>query len=392
VRELEDEVRARLTTLAEGLDPIDVTERVIRKGRLRRRRRTTVALLSSALAVLTVVAAAVIVADRGSPARSLTTSPGPMPAVGSSPHNGVPEASFSVAAPILAAPSGPVPANHRPCHPGDVSAQARLRTTSYGVIGVVAMHGADCSLHISTGPTQLLDAERHPIVTAEPPSGERGQNPPGNWRPDLALAAGNAAWGFAWRGSWCGAPAAFVVVPLQDDRATAVAPHSYGQLVVPVTGPQLGCRGQSQSQLVPGVSGGLDTPVQSPPEQWSQGLEVSLTVPTDAASNGKINGITAVIRNHTGTAISLYPCPYYELDTGESDPRGSERDSGRAALTPCNSATVVPAHGELSFSLPPTDYGGGSPLGHGGASPGSLVHMWFAIAGLPTTTATTHVS
>jgi len=390
VNDFEETARTRLAALADRIDPVDLTENVLGAGRLRRRQRRAFAATSSALGVVAVIVAAVVFASGGGPSRSSTAAPSPSPSAssGTAPS----DASFRVAAPILSAPSGPAPSAHPACRSGDVTARATLQSTPYGVIGVVEMHGTNCSLHIATGPSQLLNAARQVIVAATPASGERVQNPPGNWRPDLALYAGDAAWGFAWRGSWCGPPAAYVVVPMQDTPISPAAlPRSYGLLVVPLTGPQLGCQGQSHSNLVRGVPGGVDAPVQSPPGEWTQGLRVSLSVPPNAASNGVIDGIIAVIRNHSSAPISLSPCPYYELDTGETDRRGSERDSGRAALTPCDTSTVVPANGELRFALPPTEYGGGSPLGNGGAASGSQVQIAFAIAGVPTATATTRV-
>jgi hypothetical protein len=252
------------------------------------------------------------------------------------------------------------------------------------------MRGKTCSLHVWPGPTRLLDASKHPVATTTKATESFSANPPRNLRPDLDLYRGSAAWGFTWRGSWCGAPAAYVVVPLRDDPASSVAPHSYGQLEVPLTGSQLGCHGESLAVLIRGIPGGIDAPVQSPPAEW-QGLRVSVSVPPAAAHQGEIHGIEAVVRNRTDKPLALAPCPDYELDTGEIDARGSETDSSRAALTPCDSTTVVPAHSDLRFALPPAEYGGGSPLGNGGARRGSRVTIWFAIAGLPTATATTGV-
>lgn len=380
--DFEEIVRARLASAAEHVDADDVTDEVLRAGRRRRRRRTTVAAMSAVVVVAVIVAGSVVVATRGSTTARVQATPSP---TSSSPGaNAIPDASFRVAAPQLDFVSGPYVPPRRPCRARDIDATAQSRASAYGVVGVVTMRG-DCSIY-SQGPGELLDAQRRPIAQV----GAQQQpliNEPQNIRPDISLHAGAAAWGFTWAGSWCGSAARYVSVPLTlGNDLVLIQP-----LVVPLTGPQLPCRGTSRSRLVVGVAGSLASAVLSPPNEW-RGLRVAVDTSGAVAHGGHITGLVAVISDITADSIALSPCPDYALDTGEHDSRGSERDSGRGSLAPCDASTVVPAHATLRFPLPSQEYGGGSPLGHGGASRGSPVTVWFAIAGVPTATATLHVS
>src|SRR3954471_23462359 len=117
----------------------------------------------------------------GGAARSSPSHPaGTFPPAVSSPL----DAAFHVAAPVLLAPSGPGPAlMQKPCKPADVTATATTRLIGGAVQGVIRLIGHACSLHISGGPSALLDATGHRL--AVPLQARPADQFIGDPRPDL---------------------------------------------------------------------------------------------------------------------------------------------------------------------------------------------------------------
>jgi hypothetical protein len=150
-------------------------------------------------------------------------------------------------------------------------------------------------------------------------------NPPRIPRYDIPLGAGDALWGFTWTGSWCGPKAATVVIPMTDDPRDPAAKGPYGDLRVPLTGPQPPCTGVSRSALRPGVAGapGGPTwpadPVLPAPADWA-GLSATLTLPATSPS-GLVPAAVFTLLNRTGAAITLSPCPEYAVfvETDQTD-------------------------------------------------------------------------
>ena len=236
---------------------------------------------------------------------------------------------------------------------------------------------------MSVGPTQLLDSAGHrlpiPVDATVTPV-----NPAANQRSDLPLGIGIAGWGFTWRGSWCGQPAASVVLELDPDPSVqGSAPPE--QIVVPLTGPAPPCQGQSDAVLIPGVPGGPTDATLTPPAPWA-GLQATLTIP--ATTDGhNLAAVVVELRNTTAAPIAISPCPDYALDIDSTVPNGTEMDAGGGVLPCARPGQVIPAHGAVSYRLGAQPYDPGDI-----ASQGSIVTARFAIAGIPTAQATARVN
>ncbi|MDT5010916.1 MAG: hypothetical protein QOH57_2533 [Mycobacterium sp.] len=303
------------------------------------------------------------------------------------------DAAFRVAAPLLIAPSGPGIQPQRPCRPRDVTTTAYTRQVQGGVAGVITLLGHSCSLHMSLGPTGVIGADGHALAarSVSLPS----MNPPENIRPDLALYAGNALWGFTWSGSWCGPRAAAVVIPMADGAFNGEPARNYGDLHAPIVGPQPACQGHSDATFEPGVAGYPGDPatsqpaqpVLSPPPSWSD-LRLSLNAaPTTGATT--VPAIGAALVNPTGQPIALSPCPRYLVEILAADSgSGGSSDSGNFEDLPCSANTVVPAHGSLAFTVPGISFDQGLPHPY---NSGSHVTVEVAIAGIPTAKAAAHI-
>jgi hypothetical protein len=297
----------------------------------------------------------------------------------------IPDGAFRVAAPILDAAAGPGPGvTHRPCQPPDVTATAQTRPTAAGVAGVVELVGDHCSLHVYPGPTALLDVNGQRL--AVPLARDRALvNPAGNQRPDLPLAAGIAAWGFAWRGPWCGPAAISVVVALGDDPAYGNSSGSTGDVVAKLTGPAPACKGRSDAELVPGVPGQPTEPTLTPPADWA-GLRATLTL--SSTTDGRtLSAIVVELRNTTATPIAISPCPDYALDVDSSVSGGTAMDAGGGELPCAQQAGVIPPNATMRYRLGARSYDPG-----GSALKGTVVTARFAIAGIATTSASARVS
>jgi hypothetical protein len=386
VNDLEDRLRSRLAALADTVESAELGDAVVAVGRRWRRRRTTAAAGLTAVVVASVVVGAVALATGGGDAR------GPRPvtalptAVPSGDSTTIPDSAFRVAPPELQVMHGGPALEHPPCRSADVTAVAELRRAADSVVGVVSMRAEGCSLYVDPGLTELLDARGRRLalhLDAQP----LAVNPPLNPRPELSLATGVGAWGFAWPGSWCGARAASAVMSLRDGRLPTS--HALDRLVVPLHGSQPECSGRSDAVLVAGVLGRPDQPVLPAVRAWGE-LRATLSVPPAAAYNGVVDHLVATIRNPSDRPVALDPCPVFAVMTVSADTAGTEFDSGEGGLV-CSGGDVVPAHGEIQLALAPQHYGGGSPLGHGGTASGGAVTVQFAMAGVPTASATTTV-
>ena len=125
------------------------------------------------------------------------------------------------------APSGVIviggaPIRRATCTLKQISATAATRRTSGGVLGVIRLVGAvishqaglaeRCTLPIVRGPTALTVQDGRVLTVTR--SGGDPTSRPANPRPDIAINNGNAIWGFAWLGSYCGVPARAIEIPL----------------------------------------------------------------------------------------------------------------------------------------------------------------------------------
>jgi hypothetical protein len=280
-----------------------------------------------------------------------------------------------------------------PCKPDDVRATASTKAIVGGVAGVITLDGTHCALHITRGPTRLLDASGHELPAALDATTPK-VNPPENPRPDLALADGHALWGFTWTGSWCGPAAASVVVPMTDDPTWPDAAGPYGDLHVPLSGPAPTCTGSSHAVLRPGVAGRPaedSSPAEAvlpAPPSWA-GLEESLSIP--ATVSNTLPPYTLTLTNPTETPITLSPCPAYGYAisvsrAGKGYP--SAQDSFGPGSLPCPSRSQIDPYQSVTLTLPGVEIDAGSPTPY---PKGSLVTVEVAIAGVATAKAVAHV-
>jgi hypothetical protein len=387
MNDVEDLLRERLTTIAANADAPHpaLVANIPARARGKRRARQAIAVTAAAVATASVIALSLVVAGHdgsssvaGPKLRSTTSSP-------SSPGSPSPLGTiwrYNVAPPIIGVQSGPKPMQQADCQVSQITGTGELRPIHDGVAGVVHLVGKRCSIQLHFDSARLVDAHDQPLavpvhlVAAEP-------NPPENFRPDFALAAGNAYWGFAWTGSWCGAPAAAIDIPIHD--ATDRVPRLNDWIHVPLDGPMPGCTATSDSILVPGVPGTPDQPVLPPPASWS-GLSAQLSVPAHSGRQS-LTGLTLTLRNGTASDIYLSPCPAYAIVVSSTVSGGTAIDADPALPLPCKDDEVVPAHGEWQFRLPSFAYAEGE--SDAGAQPGSTVTIKVAIAGVPTASATT---
>ncbi|HWC44594.1 MAG TPA: hypothetical protein VG868_00655, partial [Casimicrobiaceae bacterium] len=71
---------------------------------------------------------------------------------------------FMVTAPLLGvAPRGPAGIQQPTCTPDEIDATAQLKRSVYGVVGVVQLHGQNCSIPWYSRPTSFIDANGQPL-------------------------------------------------------------------------------------------------------------------------------------------------------------------------------------------------------------------------------------
>ena len=267
------------------------------------------------------------------------------------------------------------------CTPRQVSATAATRRTDGGVLGVIHFVGAvvshrnglaeRCTLPIARGPSALIGTNGRLLKV--PLSGGDRTSRPANPRPDTALNNGNAIWGFAWLGSYCGAPARAIEIPL--------ARASEASLRVPLRGPQPACNPAiGTSTLIDGIAGAPGEPVQPPRPDYSS-LRLTGHIEPGTTS-GQLAPIDLTLRTIGTTPVTLDPCPAYagrDDATARSGGFGGPISSG---YLPCTShaAVIRPGH-PMHWTIPASSFlqsGPGS-----GAIPGSTVYVQLGIAGVP---------
>lgn len=265
------------------------------------------------------------------------------------------------------------------CTPRQISATAATRRTDGGVLGVIRLRGAvvsrrdgvaeRCTLPVPRGPSGLLGAGGRRLQVQL--SGGDRTSPPANPLPDVALNNGNAIWGFAWLGSYCGAPARAIEVPL----------HDAGQafLRVPLRGPQPSCHpAAGASKLIDGIAGAPGQPVQ-PPRPGYSSLRLTGRIEPGTTS-GQLAPIDLTLRTIGSVPVTLDPCPAYAGRDNGTAHTGGFSDPISSGYLPCTDrkAVIRPGH-PLHWTVPATNLL--QTVGTG-AIPGSTVYVRLAIAGV----------
>lgn len=287
-----------------------------------------------------------------------------------------PSREWDVAAPALSVIIGGAPLHDWPtCRPGQIHAAAHTRASTYAVLGVVTLHARHCTLDVDHAVSALLDSHGRQLAIAvrTPPYADLGTPD----RPDLAWDNGAGNWGFAWRGSWCGAPAAYVRIELRHGR----------YIRAPISGPQPACDpANSEAPLVErGIPAFPGQPVQPAPLEWSK-LTASLQVPT-TIDGTMLAGAVVTLTNTSDTSVALDPCPLFSVLVKNRRGDGGDAAFDRRLDCVAPASSVVPAEGALQVDLPAmniyrNDYGRAA----------QNVLVTFSMAGVPVTTAQTRLA
>jgi hypothetical protein len=328
-----------------------------------RRRHTGRAIIGVALITTAAVVVPLAVISHE---RSTLTGSGPTPPsrpLGQDP--GVPlDPMFTAAPPMLnLSVHGPAGIRQPRCSADQIDATAQLRRFSYGVAGVIELRGQNCSIPMYSHPAALASADGRLDVPATT-TDQVGENV----RPDLAFDLGKVALGFAWTGSWCGPTPTDVVVALTE-RPNA-DPERVPSLTVPMTGPALECDAGSDSSLILGAPGRIGDPVLPPSAAWSA-LTARL-IPAYQVSDS--DAVFVELSNDTDADIVLDPCPEFRLVVDRRSERAITQSSN-SGLLPCDTGSIVPAHGQLHLRLPSVFPSGAEDLRHGSGD------LTFGIAG-----------
>ncbi len=334
-------------------------------------------LLAPALAAAAVAAVAIGVPLAG---HQLAThqQPGPQrPAVPSPPVRFT-ASEFRMASPFGMDVVGGVALPRATCTPQQISATAATRRTDGGVLGVMRLVGAvvshrdglaeRCTLPIARGPSALIGPDGTRLMVTL--SGGDPTSPPANPRPDIALSNGNAIWGFAWLGSYCGAPARAIEIPLH---------HAGTSLRVPLRGPQPGCEPPAgASTLIDGIAGAPGEPVQPPRPEYSSLRLAGQIEP--GTTTGQLAPIDLMLRTIGSAPITLDPCPAYAGRDYATAHSGGFSDPISSGYLPCTNheAVIRPGH-PLHWTIPATSL---LQTPGTGAIPGSTVHVQLGVAGV----------
>jgi hypothetical protein len=267
------------------------------------------------------------------------------------------------------------------CTPHQIRATAATRRTAGGVLGVIRLVGTvvahkygvaeRCTLPIKRGPSALIGAagQRLKIPLSR---GDR-TNRPANPRPDIALTDGNAVWGFAWLGSWCGHRARAIEIPL--DHA------GQAPLRVPLHGPQLTCQPATRtSTLIDGIAGAPGEPVQPPRPDYSNLRLIAQIEP--GTTGDQLAPIDLTLRTIGSAPVTLDPCPAYAGRDQATARSGGFSGPISAGYLPCTKHETVirPGH-PLHWTIPATSFQQSGP--GSAAIPGSTVYVQLGIAGVP---------
>lgn len=258
----------------------------------------------------------------------------------------------------------------RNCRAKEVQATAASRRSPDGVVSVVALTTKHrCNINVGKLRPTLYDGTGHPLGVPVVDNADT-TNPAQNsgWQP----GGDSTTLGFAWDGSWCGAAAATVSVPLAKGSVRAA-----------LSGPQPGCTGSSTATIVPGAFGFSGDPVQGAPPEWSS-LTVAFHVPKVTRSPAFVHPYVT-FTNSSGEDVVLGPKPTYEI--GVHDKYGDGTDGeGEHTLPITLDDRTVPALGSLRVDLPTqsivTTYRD---------LRGRRVTASFAMAGVPTATTTSRL-
>lgn len=273
---------------------------------------------------------------------------------------------FRVAPPPL--PYSGVPSiPRRTCRASEVRGVAGARHAADGVVvDLILTTKHQCDIQVGALRPRLYDVDGnrlHVPVVANADTINPAQNPKGG--PFTTM-------GFAWDGSWCGAPVATVAVPLTKGRV-------YAKFVG--LGPD--CKGTTNSTIIPGVFGYPGGPVQAAPPEW-RFLTASLHIPAVTRSPAFAHPYVT-FSNPTDHLIVLNPVPMYEIGVHDKYGDGTAGE-GERRLPVYGGSMTVPAHGSLLVHLPTQtiveDYRN---------LRGPRATATFAIAGVPTAETTTRL-
>lgn len=361
-------VRSLLTLAAEPPGPpvLEPGPDLVRRARRRQREHRELAAVGAVVAILALATPLAALRESGGPA--LVAEPASVPAP------------LHAAAPVLRNHGGPFPPQQTACRFADVGGAAEMTGSAYGLLGVVRLHGAQCSLRVDPRSITLLDGAGRPLgvpVRAEP-----NVNPGATFRPDFAQGSGDVTVGFAWRGSWCGPPAARLRMTVGASPKTAV--------VVPLAGRSPPCSSDTAAAgyVVPGLVGGTNDAVQTAPPAWAV-LRATLELPPTARGDQDIR-YRVLIRNTGTVPVALSPCPDFATLISGNVLASAHGAAGYQIIggygvpgdtLPCG--RVLPAGASLKVPLR-FDYEAGP------YAPG-VVRVEWAMAGVPTASSTVRV-
>lgn len=372
---------ARVLNDAVPAPPHELEPSAIRAGAGEHERRKH--LLAPAVAAVAVVAVAVGVPLAvhqlgGQQRRNSSPRAGPAPSAVPPPPAGFTANEFRMA-PSGVLVMGGVSFRRATCARKQISATAATRRTGGGVLGVIRLVGAvishqaglaeRCTLPIVRGPTALTGPDGRVLKVTR--SGGDLTSRPANPRPDIAINNGNAIWGFAWLGSYCGAPARAIEIPL-DNAGEA-------SLRVPLHGPQPACEpAGGTSTLIDGVAGAPGEPVQPARPEYSS-LRLTGQIQPGTTS-GQLAPIDLTLRTIGRAPVTLDPCPAYAGRDDATARSGGFGDPIRSGYLPCTrrAAVIRPGH-PLHWTIPATSL---LQTPGTGAIPGSTVYVQLGIAGV----------
>jgi hypothetical protein len=221
----------------------------------------------------------------------------------------------------------------RTCKATEVHATASVRRSPDGVIDVVALTTKHkCEIHVGDLNPTMYDAQ-HNALDVPVVANEDTANPAQNegWTPPTTL-------GFAWDGSWCGAVAATVGIPLTKGAVEAT-----------LSGPEPACMGSSTAILIPGAFGHPGNPVQGAPPEWRY-VTASFHVPAVTRSPALVHP-RVTFTNSSDQPVVLRPTATYAIGVRDKYGDGTEVLGLHPLRLPADANTVT-AHGSLRVELP----------------------------------------